>query len=459
MLLPIQKFLVVARKTLNSYRHAMRIFLWAALLLAAVLRACALLDQTLWLDEGYSVLFSRVPVRSIVLSAGLDTNPPLGNAFFHFWCQMVGYAPVLMRLPGVAASLLSLALLWRLLQRMVPLPSAVFVVLFKSVSLYDVLYSRQLRVYPYAELLLVFSWICLQRYASGRSFRYAALWAACSAAAIHLHYFCALVVFATSLLALIGLKEQRRSIVAAIAILCLLVAPLGLPLAQQVIVHRSFVGWIPEPGAGVLLVVAYQFCGYSLLVLGAALVLLFAAFVIRNPRTGVAAATEHREFALLCVSQLAVVVGLAALLSLAGGSFFHPRYFFFLQVPFLGLLSLGLCPFGRRVAYVLVGIVITAAGIPAVVHVAEAAHNPTGAQVVAQAVPALSERTILVHQTKCSFSVGQAYDRFRHQHRLIEGAEDANVFHFPGLPPVFISGEEAAATPDAVLVRITEGCN
>ncbi len=435
----------------------MKAFLWTVSLVAAVLRGLSLADPTLSLDEGYSVFFSRIPLRSIFMDAGLDSNPPLGNAFFHLWSTAVGYEPVLMRLPGVVASLFTLLLLWQLVRPVLPAPAAAFVLIFKAVSLYDVLYSRQLRVYPFAELLLVVSWLCLQRLIEVRSMRWAALWAVFSAAACHVHYFCALVVAATALVMIGALWRDKKLALASVGMCAVLAAPLALPLAQQLLVHKSF-GWISEPMGGVLLVAAYQLCGYSLVVLVAAVVLLFAAIVIRDPGVRLTPFQRHRSIVTVCLVQIGCVVLLAALLSKLGASFFHPRYFFFLQVPFLCLLSLGLEPFGRRAGPIVAVIVAGAAGLPCMTHLVEAAQNPTGFQVIERAVPGLSEKTLLVHRTKCSFSVGQAYDRFRHQHRLLDGGGDSNVFHYPGLPPVFISAEEASATPEAVFVALTDGC-
>ncbi len=435
----------------------MRAFPWVIVIVAFALRGVSLLDQSFSLDEGYSAIFSRIPTTSIFSNAGLDSNPPVGNAFFHAWCGLVGYDPVLMRLPGVLASVASLCVMWRLLRGLLPSSSLLFVLLFKAVSLYDILYARQLRIYPFAELSLILSWLWLRRLVERPSRQAYLLWGAFSALACQLHYFCLLVVAATCLIALAGFRARRAEVLKGCSVVALLVAPLSIPLYQQLSSHRSF-GWIAEPGTGALLVAAYQLCGHSLVVLGLAIVLAFSAAIIRKPKTGKTGIQAEWPLAAPCIALVAIVVGLAASLSLAGGSFFHPRYFFFLQVPFLCLVSLGLSPFPSRAGVAIALGTAGAALVPSIGYLSTASSYPTGAQVLQQVAPNLGDRALVVHRTKCSFSVGQLYDKFRHEHRLLQGGGESNVFSFPGLPPVYITQQEASAAQEAVFLSITEGC-
>ncbi len=425
--------------------------------MALALRAFSLLDQSFSLDEGYSAIFSRIPLRSIFGNAGLDSNPPIGNAFFHAWCGFVAYDPVLMRLPGVIASVASLWVVWRLLGGLLPSSSLLFVLLLKAVSLHDILYARQLRIYPFAELSLLLSWLLLRQLLERPSRKSYLLWGAFSAAACQLHYFCLLVVGATCLIALAGFRARLIEVLKGCFVFAVLVAPLAIPLYQQLSSHRSF-GWIAEPGAGTLLVAAYQLSGHSLVVLGLVFLLLFSAAIIRQPDTGMTSIQASWPLAGSCITLVAVVVGLAATLSFAGGSFFHPRYFFFLQVPFLCIVSLGLSPFSSMARVVIALATAGAALIPSLGYLSTASGYPTGAQVLQQVAPSLSNRSLVVHRTKCSFSVGQLYDKFQHEHRLLRGGGESNIFNFPGLPPVYITQQEASAFQEAVFVSITEGC-
>jgi hypothetical protein len=435
----------------------MRAFPWIVLVVAFALRAVSLLDQSFSLDEGYSALFSRIPISSIFGDAGLDSNPPLGNAFFHIWCGLVRYEPALMRLPGVLASVASLCVVWRLLSGLLPERSLLFVLVLKAVSLYDILYARQLRIYPFAEISLLLSWLFLRQLVERPSRKACLLWGIFSALACQLHYFCLLVVAATCLMALAGFRARRIDVLKGCSVIALLVAPLAIPLYQQLSAHRSF-GWIAEPGTGTLLVAAYQLCGHSLVVLALAVMLIISAAIIRQPETGKTGFQAEWLLAAPCVAIVAAVVGIAAILSFAGGSFFHPRYFFFLQVPFLCLVSLGLSPFSPRAGVAIALGTAGAALVPSLGYLSAASSYPTGAQVLQQVAPNLSASTLLVHRTKCSFSVGQLYDKFRHGHRLLQGGGESNVFSFSGLPAVYISQEEAGAVQEAVFVSITEGC-
>ena len=97
----------------------MRFLIFIIVSIAAGTRFLSLNGNNLSLDEGYSALLSQIPLTSIFYHAGLDSNPPLANAFYHIWCNFVDFNSHLMRLPGVLASIFSVYLVFRLFKPLV----------------------------------------------------------------------------------------------------------------------------------------------------------------------------------------------------------------------------------------------------------------------------------------------------------------------------------------------------
>ena len=443
----------------------MRFLIFIIVSIAAGTRFLSLNGNNLSLDEGYSALLSQIPLTSIFYHAGLDSNPPLANAFYHIWCNFVDFNSHLMRLPGVLASIFSVYLVFRLFKPLVGDESAMLIALFKSLSLCDILYARQIRIYPIAETILILSWFHYRNFFNNRSTSSIIKWAIVSGLACHLHYFCFLIVGSSGIILLGAMCRDSKSLKTvskALIVLLVVVAPLSVPLYQQLFIYKSF-AWIERPRVSILIAAAFQLSGYSQVLLCLSLVLIYSLFILRNPKdkTAIPVAWTYSKLVSVCSGQVVLVSALAFFLSLLGGSFFHPRYFFFLQIPMLCLISLGIRPFPAMIRNMFViGIALVMCNSTfrvLYIYVVES-HPQTSQSGAYSAVVHKTVEPIFVHTSKCSFVRSQVLTHFKENHRLLKGKEDSNMFHYPGQKAVFISQEEVEKLESVILVQDSREC-
>jgi|688.fasta_scaffold443079_2 hypothetical protein len=109
-------------------------------------------DTSVWLDEGYSLYFSQISAFEIIRNAHLDSNPPLGNVLFHYLSLYFDGNIIQLRIFGAVVSSTTSIVLFALASKLANKKIALYVVLLKAISAYDIGYATQLRIYPYAEL-------------------------------------------------------------------------------------------------------------------------------------------------------------------------------------------------------------------------------------------------------------------------------------------------------------------
>lgn len=173
------------------------------LILAAALRFYLLNGQSLWGDEGTSVVLSLRDLPAIVQGAALDIHPPLYYFVLHYWMLAFGSGEIAVQSLSV---LTGVALVWvtylagsRLFGRKVALVAA----LLSASSPLQVQYSQETRMYAQAALLATLSVYLLIRLAqaSGRraALGWLAAWALATTGALYSHYFAATVILAENL--------------------------------------------------------------------------------------------------------------------------------------------------------------------------------------------------------------------------------------------------------------------
>jgi mannosyltransferase len=134
------------------------------LLLAAALRLLGLSTQSLWSDEGVTLLQAGAPSFSEVLArVSADTHPPLYFLMLHAWIARMGSSEAALRLPSVLAGLATFPLLARLLLRM-GLPDLVLPTLcLLATSAFHCQYSQEARSHVFAAVLATGSMLAAWR--------------------------------------------------------------------------------------------------------------------------------------------------------------------------------------------------------------------------------------------------------------------------------------------------------
>lgn len=228
--------------------RARYVFAAAVILLAAALIRIYSLDQeSLWMDEAFSVWAATQNTLTATTHAAVnDVHPPFYFILLNGWTILAGSSEFAGRILSVGFGLLTLAFIYRTTHEMFSPTGGLLAALVAAVSSYQVYYARELRMYTLLPMLGAAAIFFYRRWLSGKSTGSALGFWASMTLALYTHYFgvfIPLVImvhywFAGASAAAAGIREQRRKLPGFILIyLGMLVAfaPWLLVLAMQTI--------------------------------------------------------------------------------------------------------------------------------------------------------------------------------------------------------------------------------
>lgn len=126
-----------------------------------------LLDQSIWYDEAFNVLYAQQPVPAILAAAGRDTMPPLHYVLLHLWMQ-VGAQELVARLFPVYMGILAIAAVYPIGSRLLGPKVGLGGALLTALSPFQVYYAREVRMYSQLLFLALTSVLLLLRCTQGR---------------------------------------------------------------------------------------------------------------------------------------------------------------------------------------------------------------------------------------------------------------------------------------------------
>ncbi|MEO8287321.1 MAG: glycosyltransferase family 39 protein [Chloroflexota bacterium] len=153
---------------------------WAVVLLGALLRIYRYSSLSLWVDEGLTLEFSRLPWDTVLgLHGAYETHPPL---YFALVKAASMFAPELTagRLVSVVAGILTLSLLYILAAPLIGRRGALAAASVLAISPLHIWYSQEARPYALSMLFVCASYMALVKFyrSAGRPDRRDHLWAA-----------------------------------------------------------------------------------------------------------------------------------------------------------------------------------------------------------------------------------------------------------------------------------------
>ena len=125
-------------------------------LLSAALRMFCLLDQSIWYDEAFDVLYAQKPVSDILAAAGRDTMPPLHYVLLHLWMK-AGPQELIARLYPVYLGVLATAAVYPIGRRLLGPKVGLGGTLLTAISPFQVYYAREVRMYSQLLFLALLS--------------------------------------------------------------------------------------------------------------------------------------------------------------------------------------------------------------------------------------------------------------------------------------------------------------
>ena len=186
--------------------------------LALLVRVMGLADQSLWYDEGYTAMFARQDMPTIVMdTARLELNTPLHYLTLHVWMIGAGRSEFAIRLVSVFAGVVTVALAIHLVgaeqvrrNPMSNISSRFVVALLMAVWPVSVSLSRETRMYSLAVCLCVLSVVLLLRAMRQPRPVWWWAWAAVNVAAFGTHILCVFATAAQALVVALWWHRQRR---------------------------------------------------------------------------------------------------------------------------------------------------------------------------------------------------------------------------------------------------------
>jgi mannosyltransferase len=300
---------------------------WKALaaltVLGGVLRFATLGLQSYWFDESVTVDLIRRPFLDLWSGIeGTESTPPLYYFVAWAWSHLFGTGEFALRSLSAAAGTAAIPAAYAAGAELFSRRTALLGAALVASSPLLVWYSQEARSYSLFVLVSSLSLAFFARTLRAGDARNAALWAACSTAAVWTHYFGVFLVAGEALF-LIGRAGSRRVAVAASAASCAALLPL-LPIVR----HQERLGhtaWIAaRPLRGRFKESAFEFLvGRHSLEHGTLIVLAFCAIVAAY----LVWATTSRERSALV--DIGVPAGLAVALPLlaagAGKDYWYYR--------------------------------------------------------------------------------------------------------------------------------------
>jgi len=187
------------------------ILLFIIVLSGAFLRIYDLDTESLWLDEGISILWGNMSPSHVVEQAALDVHPPLYFLILHYWITLFGDSAFSVRLLSAIIGIISLFMIFRIGSSLFGSEAGLLSALIMAISEFHIWYSQDARPYSLLvlmSLLSVYTFIQLHR---RRTRRDSIGYIISSSLLIYTHYFGFFIVIAQNIFSctLFFLKKER----------------------------------------------------------------------------------------------------------------------------------------------------------------------------------------------------------------------------------------------------------
>jgi uncharacterized membrane protein len=332
--------------------HSTRLVGWRPLLVlsilllaAAGLRLHRLDAESAWLDEAFAIGIARTDVAGILHETRLDVHPPLYYFILHAWVLLLDGSVWTARLLSVLCSLGILVASYVVGARLVSRPVGLTAAALLAVSVFQVEFAQEARMYALLTLLATISTYGFIRLFERPRLHWFLLYAAVTALMVYTHVYATFIIGAQGASLVVDVLYRRG---ASRDVLLRWLGALGLVFAaflpwlsvfvwQVSLVQRNF--WIGEPEWNGILSAFLTYAGsLRLYYVYLGLMALGALHLWRRPR----APEIERPALFFLVPWLLGPIVFPFVLSLIGSPIFLPKYTIAASVPFAILLAAGL---------------------------------------------------------------------------------------------------------------------
>lgn len=240
--------LAAAERGVVRLRHpsAEASLLVAIVLLACVLRAITLGQQSLWIDESVTwLLVAHHKLGRVLADISVkEVTPPLYYIIAWAWTHLAGTSEFLLRLPSAVAGVATVPVAYLTGKRLLSARAGLIAAALTALSPLYVWYSQEARAYSLFALASAVSFLFFVRARADRSNANLAGFAIASAIAVVTHYFAVFTIAGECIWLLFGAKRRRIATFASVAAVSLCgLGLLPLALAQ---LNAGGANWIAQ---------------------------------------------------------------------------------------------------------------------------------------------------------------------------------------------------------------------
>lgn len=177
-------------------------------------------DNALWGDEAFSAARAREPLLTMIESTAADVHPPLYYIFTRISYLLVGDSGFAYHFVSFLPYFILIIVALTIIRKEMGLTTALTVVTFSSVTESAVRYNVEIRMYSWACLFVLLSYLCVYFILKRNSWNAWVLMAVFSLSAAYTHYYALIMVavFYAGLILLSIFQKQYRFKCAAISI-------------------------------------------------------------------------------------------------------------------------------------------------------------------------------------------------------------------------------------------------
>jgi len=247
------------------------LILLTILILGLFLRTYCLTCESVWLDEGYSILWAKQEPSEMIEAVSKDVHPPLYFLILHYWIGLFGDAEFTIRFLSVIFGFLAIFMMYRVGSLIFDRNVGIMSSLILSLSVFHIHYSQELRGYSLIVLLTLVSMYFFIRLFQERKTSTSVLYILSSALLLYTHFFGLFVIAAQNIYLIsefmLSRKKPGPGFVRWLllqAILFVLFLPWFGFLARQaqVIQSGAFLGWLPAPTILSLITTLFVYSAY-----------------------------------------------------------------------------------------------------------------------------------------------------------------------------------------------------
>ncbi len=230
-----------------------KLTLLAIFFLGVFLRIYHLGDESIWLDEAFSIKLASSSLFGIIEGSAEDPHPPLYYILLHYWINLFGNSEFSTRFLSVVFGFLSILMSYKVGSLIFDKETGVLSALILALSTFHIHYSQEARMYSLMTLLTLLSVYFFIRLLRGRSILVSTGYLLSSILLIYTHIYGLFIIMAQNIyvFTLFLLSKEhyelnyKRWITLQILLIVLFSPWIKILINQMLMVQSDF--WIPAP--------------------------------------------------------------------------------------------------------------------------------------------------------------------------------------------------------------------